>query len=75
MYIEGRNELLTIREALDGKIDKLRMQISESTIPKADSLEYELHKTRMKQLEISIELHQRTTIELDRINYQNQKRS
>lgn len=75
MYIEGRNELLTIREALDGKIDKLRMQISESTIPEADSLEYELHKTRMKQLEISIELHQRTTIELDRINYQNQKRS
>lgn len=74
MYIEGRNELLTIREALDGKIDKLRMQISESTIPEAGSLESELHKTRMKQLEISIELHQRATIELDRINYQNQKR-
>lgn len=74
MYIEGKDELMVLMEAMTAKIENDRLILKESPIPVPGTLGQEIHDTRMKSLSIATEIYQRAVMQYDRIKHQTTER-
>jgi len=70
MYLEGKDQMMVVRDALTVHIEKLRIEIHDAPIPAYGSLSKDILDTKMKSLAVATDVHQRCTIHLDRIKHQ-----